>query len=267
MILSWYQFNESIKVKGLKKKINKRSRPHSPSSDDMFRTIHITLKEAGKTLKGVIISVAEKLNLKGKIKAFKGGSNGVTFLAGDKTIKITSDKTESKMIHKIMQQESKENLTHIIKYYDIYELKIAEIKTKYWVILMEKITPIYSDDCDEKILKFFEEYLYGGFVNVTGHTYSDKNGYDGKFYSNSDVDKITKHIVSNVKKDKKFNDKFIKYVYDMGEIVKNYNSLKIDNNDIHEGNIGINSKGRLVSFDPTGGETKSGKIKMDKLKV
>lgn len=255
MIFSWNEFshNEKIKIKGLERKISKGG---------VFKNIAVHLKKGGRDLKEVVIGVAEELGLSGKLKAYKCGAFGITFLWGDKTVKITTNSSEADITKKIISEQKRKKLDHIIKYDSVYQLKLQGFDKdsrkmrdeqsgnviNYYAILMDQVIPLDSKKCPKDILDFYNEYMDNRFDYIT----DVKEAHD-----------IAKEILKRIKRGK-YKD-YSNYVLDMVAIIENYNSIGIENNDIHSGNLGINSTGSLVSFDPGGAMTKSPKIK--KLKI
>lgn len=248
MILDWNSFiNEKVEIRKLKRAIKKQEK---------FSEIDIELKEGGRSLKDIIKSVAEKLEIFGNIKAYKSGMYGITFTAGDKTLKITTDNDEALMVKRIMDLQSKLDLDHIIKYHDILKLKIKGFSNRnknYYVIIMDRVLPLESDEIDKKILDFVVEIIVDNFDHIIGPKIKDIQ-----------VDNYVQELLKSKIIDK-YPRKYITYLYDMGEIVKQYNKLKLPNYDIHDGNIGMRPDGTLVSFDPTGVSKSKSKIK--KLKI
>lgn len=239
MIVKWNNFLESVKITGIKKARKK---------EEMFDEIHIRLKSGGRKLKDVITSVAEELSLKGTLKAHKSGAYGITFLWGNKTLKITTSDSEAKMIADIIDKQDRLNTKSIIRYDHVYELKFKGSDTSgYYVILMEQIRPLELKECKD-ILNFYKKYLDGYF-----------NFWDSEI----DLQKKKKELISKIKKTE-FSD-FYNYVDDMVNIIKDYKKLDLKNDDIHWGNLGLSDDGHLVSFDPMGDESKD--IKINKLKI
>jgi hypothetical protein len=247
MISNWINFLESVKIKGLKKARKK---------EGMFDDIHIELKEGGRNLKEVMTKVAEELGIKGTLKAHKAGSFGITFLWGNKTLKVTTARSEAEMISKIIEKQERLDIKSIIKYEQVYELKLFK-KSKqskyedegYFVILMEQVRPLELSECQD-VCHFYERYLEDYF------NFND---------TEREVQKKKRMLVNQIKKTE-YAD-FDNYVEDMVNIIKDYKKLGMDNNDIHSGNLGISDDGRLVSFDPMGISKKSKDIKIKKLKI
>jgi len=245
MVLNWKNFlNEDVNVKGLKKAVD--SARNRYGDDGTFYNISDDLKKGGRKLKDVIENVADELGLEGKLKAYKGGAFGITFIWGEKTIKITTSKEEAKMTAVIMENQKKKKLDHIIKYDNVLKLKLKKFKSskEYYVILMEKIIPLDSKKCPKDILNFYNDFLDHKFSYVSNI---------------KEINEITNRILREVKKKKK--EDYGNYVLDMASIIENYSSIGIMNDDIHAGNLGINSYGQLVSFDPMGSPGKSPRIK------
>ena len=240
MILNWEKFLEKVKVKGIKKAIKKQEK---------FSEINIDLSRGDRSLKEVVKKVAKEIGLKGDLKAYKSGAYGVTFLSKEKTLKITTSEEEAYMISKIIKDQEQKGLTHIIHYDKVFNLKVKGVKDEdYFVILMERITPLDSPECPREVLDFYENYLDGQFDYIK---------------TEKDLMKAFNHVMKSVKKYKK--EEFTNYVYDMVEVIRDYIKLEIANNDFHSGNFGINSMGQLVSFDPMGHY--SGDHKIKKIKV
>jgi hypothetical protein len=244
MLSNWNNFLESVKIKGLKKAIKKQS---------TFDDIHVQLKEGGRNLKEVMTKVAEELGLKGTLKAHKAGSFGITFLWGDKTLKITTSESEAEMISKVIEKQEKLGIKSIIKYDQVYELKLRKFDNEdvegYFVILMEQVRPLELAECKD-VCKFYERYLEDYF------DFSD---------TERELQKKKRNLINQIKKTE-FAD-FYNYVEDMMNIVKDYKKLGMENRDIHSGNLGLNDDGHLVSFDPMGITKKSKNIKLNKLKI
>ncbi len=238
MILNWSDFiGEDVNIKGLKKAIKKQ---------EMFKEIHIDLKSRGKSIKATIEAVAKELGIEGKVKAFQSGAFGITFLAGDKTIKITTNDEEASMVAKIMKFQKRKNLDHIVRYDNIFRLSCEEFNkgygNNYYVIVMERITPLYLK---QEPLEFYEEFLEDKF---------DK--YADNHKRMMDVgDTISQKIRKT-----KFK-KYESFIWDMIQIVEQYYVIGLKNTDMHSGNMGINSKGSLISFDPMGSVSKKPRIK------
>lgn len=242
MILNWEKFLEKVKVKGIKKAIKKQEK---------FSEINIDLSRGDRSLKEVVKKVAKEVGLKGELKAFKSGAYGVTFLSKEKTLKITTSEEEAYMISKIIKEQEQKGLTHIIHYDKVFELKVKGLKSSeegYFVILMERITPLDSPECPREVLNFYENYLDGQFDYIK---------------TEKDLMKSFNYVMKLVKKYKE--EEFTNYVYDMAEVIRDYIKLGLSNNDFHSGNFGINSMGQLVSFDPMGHY--SGDRKIKKIKV
>lgn len=236
MILKWLGFLESVKVKGLKKAIK---------SQCMFGEIGKDFKDSGLDFKKLLRKICKQWGIKGELKSYKSGSFGVTFLSDDKTLKITTSESEAQMISNLIKKKIP-SITHIIKYYKVS--RIPDRLTKggpYYVILMEQIRPLETEECSD-VLRFYQLYLqdFGFGLRDEEIAYKKK--------------KILSQIRTN-----EFRD-FKGYVDDMIKIIKDYEKLGIINHDIHEGNLGLNDAGHLVSFDPMGeGEN----IKIKKLKL
>ena len=94
-------------------------------------------------------------------------------------------------------------------------------KTQYWAILMDQIYPIEEMD-DMSYLTHFNRM--------------------------EDADK--KSLRRTVKRSGDDLEKSM--AKDMINILNDYEKIGITNRDIHAGNVGVNSEGRLVSFDPKG---------------
>jgi len=248
MILKWNNFLESVKIKGLKKARKK---------EDKFDKIHVQLKEGGRDLKEVITLVAKELGLKGTLKAHKSGSFGITFLWGNKTLKITTSSYEAEMIAIIIEKQERLDIKSIIKYDHVYKLKLKKFEKEedeydddgYYVILMEKIRPLELKECKD-VSNFYEKYL------------SDYFDFED---TEEELQKKKKDLIGQIGKTE-FSD-FHNYVDDMMNIIKDYKKLDLENEDIHSGNLGLNDDGHLVSFDPMGIPKKSKDIKIKKLKV
>lgn len=247
MISNWINFLESVKIKGLKKARKK---------EGMFDDIHVELKEGGRNLKEVMTKVAEELGLKGTLKAHKAGSFGITFLWGDKTLKVTTARSEAEMISKIIEKQERLGIKSIIKYDKVYELKLFK-KSKqseyeddgYFVILMDQVRPLELAECKD-VCHFYERHLDDYF------NFND---------TERELEKKKRKLITQIKKTE-YAD-FDNYVEDMVNIIKDYKKLGMKNNDIHSGNLGISDDGRLVSFDPMGISKKSKDIKIKKLKI
>ena len=244
MISNWINFLESVKIKGLKKARKK---------EEKFDDIHVQLKEGGRNLKEVMTKVAEELGLKGTLKAHKAGSFGITFLWGDKTLKITTSESEAEMISKVIEKQERLGIKSIIKYDQVYELKLKKFDNEdvegYFVILMEQVRPLELAECKD-VCKFYERYLDDYF------NFND---------TERELEKKKRKLITQIEKTE-YAD-FDNYVEDMVNIIKDYKKLGMENNDIHSGNLGISDDGRLVSFDPMGISKKSKDIKIKKLKI
>ena len=147
--------------------------------------------------------------------------------------------------------QKKHDLSNIIHYDDIFKLKIKGTEANYWVILMEQIIPITSKRAPEGVEDFFSDFL---------------TGFEGLNAKETEAE--VKRIIREIKsKDGKRYSKlpWQMYIDDMIKICKNYKSIHLTNTDMHEGNMGINKDGHLVSFDPMGLHSK--KYKPKKLKV
>jgi len=112
MLSNWNNFLESVKIKGLKKAIK---------NEVKFDDIHVQLKQGGRSLKEVMTKVAEELDIQGTLKAYKAGSFGITFLWGDKTLKITTSESEAEMISKVIEKQQRLGINSIIKYDHVYK--------------------------------------------------------------------------------------------------------------------------------------------------
>jgi hypothetical protein len=243
MIIKWNHFLESVKIKGLKKVRRK---------EDKFDDIHIELKEGGRNLKEVMTKVAEELGIKGTLKAHKAGSFGLTFLWGEKTLKLTTSKSEAQMIYRIIKKQSTLGIKSIIRYDEVFKLRLKKFDDPhegYYIILMEQVRPLELKECKD-VCDFYEQYLEDRF------SFSD---------SEEELKKVKRQILKEIKSTRLAD--FYNYVDDMVNIIKDYKKLGMDNTDIHSGNLGLNDDGHLVSFDPMGFIEKSKETKIKKLKI
>lgn len=245
MISNWNNFLESVKIKGLRKARKK---------EEKFDDIHIELKEGGRNLKEVMTKVAEALNIKGTLKSHKAGSFGLTFLWGNKTLKMTTSKSEAQMISEIIQKQVNLGIKSIIKYDEVFKLKLKNFDGDkdhegYYIILMNQVRPLELNECRD-VDKFYQKYLEDKF------SFKD---------TEKDFQRKKREILKQIKLTQ-FSD-FDNYIDDMINIIKDYQKLGLDNTDIHSGNLGIDDDGHLVSFDPMGVSKKSKDIKLKKLKI
>jgi hypothetical protein len=239
MVLRWLNFLESVKVKGLKKAVK---------SQDMFQEISENLRKNGVDFKKLLKKICKEWNIEGELKSYRSGSFGVTFLSDDKTLKITKSENEAQMISELINKKN-DSITHIIKYFKVSKLKIK--KATYYAILMEQIRPLEMEECSD-VLRFYNECL-----EELLYSYSTEGGFSIEF------EKIKRRILKEISKNE-FHD-FKGYVYDFIKILEDYDKLGMTNLDIHEGNLGLNDDGHLVSFDPMGDAVEGNKIKKLKL--
>lgn len=235
MIFSWNSFNEKVKIKKLAKKISKGG---------TFKNINIDLSESGRDLKSIMKGIAKKLNLDGKLKAYKAGSFGVTFLWGNRTIKVTTSDIEADMIAHVIDYQKHNKTKHIISYYDIFKLNIgSKSKKDYFVIVMDKISPLDSKE-NADVYTLYNDYIDGKYDYVKDF---------------GEIDDITAEIVEEI--EDQFTDEerkklCLSLAFQTGDLCKEWVKMGLTNNDIHSGNLGLDSNGVLKSFDPLGSATK-----------
>jgi hypothetical protein len=251
MVFNWINFLESVEIKGLEDAVKLQS---------TFSEIDVDLTRKNKNLKEVIKKVCDTLKLSGELEAYRSGAYGITFITSEKTLKLTTASDEALMVKKIIKEQKKRKLSNIIKYESIFKLNLKGVKKNnsplaktrdYYVILMERIIPLDSPDCPDGVLGFYKKYL--------------DHQFNGIFRLEA-LDFVVEKTLVWVKSEGE--EEFSKYVYDMAQIIKDYISIGVENEDFHFGNFGINSDGKLVSFDPMGcvsGECELKKIKKIKI--
>ena len=205
-------------------------------------------KEVGKKLFNRKISIFlknidEKFGIKFK-KFLVSSYYGFAFLSKDnKTIKITTDKTEAIMAKKLMNNDFK----HLPKVYNIYKINISNSNLAYVIvkdhILQNKdfINLLIELGSELKVfLKLFQKEENYNFPHNMNRLLSDLNDNSIKF------EEFQKFII--FLKERKANVKVIWYFQQLYFIYNEIHKLGISSEDARPENLGLKNK-NLIYLD------------------
>ena len=164
------------------------------------------------------------------VSLFDSGLNGAAYLTSKNTvIKITPLYSEANAVYKLIKKQKTMNLKHIAEYYDIKQISLNnEI---YYAIHLE----LLKTNCD--IYDLYREYLkLIGFYNKTHNNYlSHYKSYDVVILFNEIKNKIS--------------SKLYKFILQLIVLIKELESINIENEDLHVINLGYKSNDNLAIFD------------------
>jgi len=153
------------------------------------------------------------------VKTLGSGYKGSSFLTNQNiVIKITSDKEEYSTALDIAKSSANGEYTpHYFSF---------KYENPYYILAMEKITPIKLNYKQQEFLNRFRDILLDGI----------EEGKNKKVFKNFITNKITPGEFSHI-------------LLGLIDCVYGLHKVGISNADIHEDNIGINEEGRIVMFD------------------